>query len=349
MRWIVAAAVVALAALCLTLALPVQEWRTGDQGRMPLDALPEAAVPPVPARIWIDTDAACGHGPRSDPDDCFAIALLALAPQLRIEGISTVAGNAPRGDVERITRVLAARLSRETGRALPVHSGPEGLRAALEAGPLAIVALGPLTNIAAVLDAHPRLRERVERVVAVMGRRPGHLFHPAEGAGGGMLLGHGPVFRDFNFDLDPRAAERLLAVELPTILVPYDAARGIEITAADLDRLAAAGGTLAWIAERARPWLRFWREDAGRQGFFPFDLLAAALVVEPARLRCVTAEARAGEDDTLFIPFWRPRSLLVAPRGAGDAETAAAVSYCGQARPGLKDALLARFGVAPGQ
>jgi hypothetical protein len=64
-----------------------------------------------------------------------------------------------------------------------------------------VVALGPLTNLAAVLDARPELRSRVARVVAVMGRRPGHVFHPAEGAGGGLLFGHGPVFRDFNFDL----------------------------------------------------------------------------------------------------------------------------------------------------
>lgn len=345
MRRIAAGAVLALAGLLLTFALPVQEWRTGDQRRMPLDTLPEAAPPPFPSTLWIDTDAACGHGVRTDPDDCFAIALLARAPGLRIAGVSTTAGNAPRQDVARITRDLAARLADETGRVLPVHGGTEGLRAALEAGPLAILALGPLTNVAAVLDAHPHLRPRVERLIAVMGRRPGHLFHPAEGAGGGMLFGHGPVFRDFNFARDPAAAERLLALRLPTILVPYDAARGIEITASDLDRLASAGGSLAWIAQRARPWLEFWREDVGRQGFFPFDLLAAALVVEPGALRCVAARASVGEDDTLFLPFWRPRALLVAPRGAGS-PAAAPVLYCGQARPGLREALLPRLTAA---
>ena len=42
----------------------------------------------------------------------------------------------------------------------------------------------------------------VVRLVSVMGRRPGHIFHPSEGEGDGILFGHGPVFRDLNFDLD---------------------------------------------------------------------------------------------------------------------------------------------------
>jgi hypothetical protein len=42
----------------------------------------------------------------------------------------------------------------------------------------------------------------------------GHIFHPAEGAGGGMLFGHGPVFRDFNFEMDMTAATRIVALGL---------------------------------------------------------------------------------------------------------------------------------------
>jgi inosine-uridine nucleoside N-ribohydrolase len=282
-------------------------------------------------RLWIDADAACGHSARTDPDDCLAIALLAHATRTWIAGISTVAGNAPHEVVERTTRELAAHLSAEVGRALPVHIGHQGLMAALEEGPLIVAALGPLTNLAAALDARPELRPRVVRVVAVMGRRPGHIFHPAESAGGGMFFGHGPVFRDFNFQTDVGAAARIVALGVPLTLVPYDAARRIEISEADLDRLAARGGAAAWIAERSRAWLAYWREDIGRQGFFPFDLLAAAYVVEPRWFGCADVQAWIGPDPTLF---WRPIAFLVGqsnvrplkPRAHGSARYCADVS-----------------------
>jgi inosine-uridine nucleoside N-ribohydrolase len=316
----------------------------------------------MPRRLWIDTDAACGSGRRTDPDDCFAIALLAHASDLRIIGISTVFGNASRDVVERTTVKLAARLSAEIGRPLPVHSGSarplaevaasprtpahEALTAALEQGPLTVVALGPLTNLAAVLRERPALRSRVARLVAVMGRRPGHIFPPAAGANAGILFGHGPVFRDFNFVMDGRAAAQIVALNLPTSLVPYDAARGIEITAGDLRRLAESGGTPSWLVDRARPWLDYWHDDIGRQGFYPFDLLAAAYVVEPHQFRCAPVDLWVGEDAALFVPFWRPTALLV---GQGDARfgrprAGGSALYCAKTAPNLKRALLDRFG-----
>lgn len=355
------AAIVLIAGLA-TFAIPIETWRTGEQRLPPLTFAPDGAAPDIPRRLWIDTDAACGYGPRTDPDDCFAIALLAHASDLRIIGISTVFGNAPRDAVERTTAELAARLWAEVGRPLPVYSGSAGpfaeaassaktpaheaLTAALEEGPLTVVALGPLTNLAAVLRERPALRSRVARLVAVMGRRPGHIFHPAEGADAGILFGHGPVFRDFNFVMDRRAAAQIVALNLPTSLIPYDAARGIEITAGDLDRLAESGGTMSWVVERARPWLGYWHEDIGRPGFYPFDLLAAAYVVEPHRFRCAPVDLWVGEDATLFIPFWRPTALLVGQGDAGFGKPRAVGSalYCAKTAPNLKRALLNRFG-----
>lgn len=334
------AALVLVVVLLFSFAMPVGTWRTGDRGLAPL-----TFEPPPPgsdlARLWIDTDAACGHSARTDPDDCLAIALLARAAGDRIAGISTVGGNAPPKVVERTTRELAARLSAT----LRVYSGShaqQAMTAALEHGPLTVVALGPLTNIAAVLDARPDLRPRVARLVAVMGRRPGHLFHPAEGVGGGMLFGHGPIFRDFNFEMDPRAAARVVALNLPLTLVPYDAARRIEIGERDLDRLAAAGGALAWTAERSRAWLAYWREDIGRQGFCPFDLLAAAYIVEPRQFGCAVVQVWVGKDIAMF---WRPTALLVGqgqvrpekPQARGSA------LYCADLPAGIKPRLMARL------
>jgi purine nucleosidase len=335
------AALVLVVFLLVSLAVPVETWRTGDRGLAPLIFEPSPPGSDL-ARLWIDTDAACGHTVRTDPDDCLAIAFLARAVGDRIAGISTVAGNAPLEVVERTTRELTKRLSAELGLTLPVHAGHQGLTAALEQGPLTLVALGPLTNVAAVLDARPDLRPRVARLVAVLGRRPGHLFHPAEGAGGAMLFGHGPIFRDFNFEMDARAAARIVALNLPLILVPYDAARRIEIGERDLDRLAAGGGALAWTAERSRAWLAYWREDIGRQGFCPFDLLAAAYVVEPRQFGCAMVQVWVGEDTTMF---WRPTALLVGqgqvrpekPQARGSA------LYCAELSAGVEPWLMARL------
>ena len=148
------------------------------------------------------------------------IALSLTSAEVDVVGVSTVGGNAPRGIVDLTT----AALLEQFGLGALVK---RDVRAALEQGPLTILALGPLTNIAALLHEEPELRKNVARLIAVMGRRPGHIFHPAEGADGGRLFGHGPVFRDFNFALDPDAVSRVLALNVPISFVPYDAARGI--------------------------------------------------------------------------------------------------------------------------
>ena len=162
-RGVAAAALVAVTAALGTLAMPIEIWRTGDRGLAQMTFVQESVE--FTGKLWIDTDAACGHSARTDPDDCLAIALLARATGDRIAGISMVAGNARLEVVERTTRELAARLSAELGRTLRVHTGTEALTAALEEGPLTVVAFGPLTNLATVLDARPELRSRVTRVV----------------------------------------------------------------------------------------------------------------------------------------------------------------------------------------
>ncbi len=83
-----------------------------------------------------------------------------------------------------------------------------------------MLALGPATNFAVALHGRRELQANLMRLVAVMGRRPGHILHPAEGSGHGMLFGHGPVFHDLNFVKGPASTARLLAMQLPVTLIP---------------------------------------------------------------------------------------------------------------------------------
>jgi inosine-uridine nucleoside N-ribohydrolase len=352
-----------LALALLSFAVPVRVWRTGELPAPPLPVVEGGPTVTMPRRVWIDTDAACGQGRTTDPDDCFAILLLARTPGVEIAGISTVFGNAPLDVTDRTTRTLVAMLGREGPGVLPPvyrgSAGPVGadgsvgpapahaaLREALEEGPLTLLALGPLTNLAAALRDRPDLRPNVARLVAVMGRRPGHLFHPAEGAGGGILFGHGPVFRDLNFDLDRAAASSVLATRPPTTLVPYDAGRRLGLTGADLDRLEAHGGAAAWAASRARGWLAFWREDVGRDGFYPFDLLAGAYVLDPGLFGCAPAAAWVGKDRELWHIVHDPDTLLVGPPRRGWPSTARAsadVVYCTDVSGRLHDWVVRRL------
>ena len=296
-------------------------------------------------RVWVDTDAACGLGRRTDPDDCLALLLLARSSDAHIVGISTIFGNADLEKTDRVTRALADRLEEAGFPRIAVHRGAadpatttapahEALRRALKKGPLTILALGPLSNIAAVLRDRPDLQQRVVRLVAVMGRRPGHIFHPSEGEGGGILFGHGPVFRDLNFDLDREAARSVLAMDVPIMFVPYAAARDVTLTSNDVDRIATSGEAASWVADRTRGWLDFWRSEIGREGFYPFDVLAAQYVLSPELFECARASARVAKDERLWnLWFHDPDAMLIESHGrtAGHVE----VVYCPGSRPHL--------------
>lgn len=339
-RWIAFGAAVALALLVSTLAMPLRVWRTGEVAVPPLSLVTGGAPSAPSARLWIDTDAACGAGRRVDPDDCFALLLLARTAPGRIVGVSAVGGNAPRPVVEATLRELMLKADAD----VPVHgeAAAAALSRALEQGPLTILALGPLTNVAAALRQRPDLVRNVERLIAVMGRRDGHLFHPSEGRGQGILFGHGPVFRDFNYAQDRQAAAEVLRSRVPVTMVPYEAARRLVVSATDLDSLAAAGAAAAWVASRSRLWLEYWRKDVGLDGFYPFDLVAAAFLLRPDMFRCAEVRwwIRPSPRPLAWLGVGDPLFVGLQEEQAWDARSAGGATYCPELRDGLHDWLL---------
>jgi inosine-uridine nucleoside N-ribohydrolase len=347
------------ALLPLACTVPVRNWRTGESEDRPLPLVGGGPHVDRPSRVWIDTDAACSGG-RADPDDCFALLALMRSPDVEIVGISTVFGNAPLSVVDRTTRDLVGRVGGSLD--ILVHSGSPmaldgdrtpsiepahaALERALERGPLTIVGLGPLTNVAATLRRRPDLADRIGLLVSVMGRRPGHVFHPAEGRGSsGILFGHGPIFRDLNFSSDRTAAAIVLRLVERISLTPYAAAREVMVSRRDLARMKGGPRAAAWLAERAGPWLDYWEEDIGLPGFYPFDALAALYVLHPRHFNCAKTSAWIAKDDRLPVP-WRvalgSTGLLVGLESDRPPVTRASgsVTYCGGAGDGLKDLLM---------
>lgn len=298
----------------------------------------DATAGPV-VRLWVDTDAACEGSWRRDVDDCVALLHLARRAPERVHTIASVFGNASREEVDDTLARLVPLWTREAPSTPPLvrgaraagacdESAAPALIAALASERLEILALGPLTNVACAIAVRPDLRSRIARVVAVMGARPGHVFHPAEDRAELAALAHGPVFDDVNVSHDAWAVSVVLASGVPLWLMPYESARSFELRAEDLDRLAREGGMPAAVASAARPWLAFWRSAAGRDGFYPFDLAAALVATTPEAVACEPIAATLTADRAIGWLGFGPRRLLLGALPWRDAEPPRPVAVC---------------------
>jgi len=241
----------------------------------------------------------------TDPgiDDALALILAARDARARLAAVSTSYGNTT---VDRATRNARLVLAR-AGSAAPVFAGadrpltrplitakethgPEGLGdhepAAPDAvrpshasiidalraagGPVTLVTLGPLTNLAHALRSDPAfLRSRVTRHVAMGGNIA------AAGNSGGLA--------EFNVWCDPEAAQEVFRARLGTELVGLDVTRRLVITAQGVERLARSPDPDAiWLGRLLGFYVRFHHAQEGLPGAVINDPLAVALALEPS-------------------------------------------------------------------
>jgi purine nucleosidase len=214
----------------------------------------------VTRRLWIDTDMGF--------DDIVAIAMVAAARDVDVAGLSLVAGNAPLAQVVRNARDASAffrwTIPIHAGRARPLvgelvtasyalgesalptagrslpegnaplsaASAPAALAAYLEAAPGEIVALGPLSNIAALVIARPELAGRVERLVWM---------------GGSVGPGNHTAAAEFNAFVDPEALQAVIDAGVPIAMVGLDACRPVTVSREDALVVRGAGGARAAV------------------------------------------------------------------------------------------------------
>ena len=234
-------------------------------------------------RVWIDTDPAVSDG-NGEVDDAFALIQALRSPELDVVGISAVFGNTKIDHCYAMAQEIVTRAGRSD---VPVYRGcgekgdrsanpaTDALCAALAEAPLTIIAIGPLTSIAAALSQPGAVLANVEELIFCGGRRIGLEFRVS------------PMqprsFPDMNFECDPSAAEELLALGVPMTLAGWEVCSEMWLTPADLDRLRDEGDECAaWLAASARKWMGKWQKELGTPGFTPFDALSVGWLLVPA-------------------------------------------------------------------
>jgi inosine-uridine nucleoside N-ribohydrolase len=177
-------------------------------------------------RLWVDTDIG------DNPDDAIALAVAARHPQVDLVGVSTVGG-----DADRRAQATHEVLGAAGTTAVVSGNGPLELPDDVDA----LLASGPLTNVAATLAAGRRLPDRV----AMMGGALRDVEHRG-------LRHH----VEHNFGADPDAAAAVVGAVDGLVLVPLDVTARLTVDDEQARRLAIACPELAPAIER-------WQRDVG--------------------------------------------------------------------------------------
>ncbi len=310
--------------ICRVALCRIEQAFRGNLGLLFAFVFATSATAAQPSVIWVDADTGCNMDRKTDPDDCLALHFLSqhtVSSAHKWIGVSVTHGNLDFNAAQSVMLELRKVILDAGGFMPPLFAGAkhEGdVRTSSAAqeicrilgnSPLVLVMLGPFTTASQVVNNCPAEARQHLSIFAVAGRRPGHVFHPAEERAQLAFLGHGPIFRDFNVAKDEKAAMSVARSGVPLTLTPYELARQFEITARDVEHLRQAGTDRLWLAERATAWLSYWQDDMGRAGFYPFDLMAVLAVTTPDAMDCTRRTVTVKRDGR--IGFWGgPISVL---------------------------------------
>ena len=98
--------------------------------------------------------------------------------------------------------------------------------------PVTIVATGPQTNVALLLNSHPELHDKIARIVLM---------------GGAMALGNWQPAAEFNIYVDPEAAEIVFQSGIPIVMAGLDVTHKAQIHDQDIARFRQLGNPVATV------------------------------------------------------------------------------------------------------
>jgi purine nucleosidase len=238
-----------------------------------------------PAPVIFDTDIG------TDIDDAYALAALIRRSELRVLGVTTVSGDA-------VARArLAAKLLQMAGgkwTRVPVYAGLSGpvqymkqvewangfdspslhgkggvefMRREINARPgeITLIAVGELTNIAALLESEPGIGRKI-RAISLMG--------------GSIYRGYAPGSKpepEWNIKSNAAAARTVFTSGVPLLVAPLDSTADLKLTPEMRVRLFARGVPLN---DALAALDQIWRYTNHWKGDMPtlFDVLAVDLV-----------------------------------------------------------------------
>ena len=255
--------------------------------------------------VLVDTDPGI--------DDALALHYLVATGGWDLKAITAVAGNVPLSRAVANARGLAALLGIE--RDVPVYGGcPKPLMRDLEtaqhvhgddgmagvvlprpsvaerrehavqvinelgrrySGELTIVAIGPLTNVAAALILDPSLAQRVGRLVFMGG---------AVNVPGNMP----PGVAEFNIYVDPEAARIVVESGMPFTMVGLDATEQSILSRKQLENLDDASTQSGFAREILDHYLALYERSRGEEACALHDPLAAAVATDPGWVKLET-------------------------------------------------------------
>jgi pyrimidine-specific ribonucleoside hydrolase len=230
--------------------------------------------------IWIDTDIIFNK-PGEEVDDALALMMSFNNPKVSISGISLI-HNVKNG--YRVTKKLRDFYGDTS---IPIYKGTddatrgpgskteavEKLAVALDKEELTVVAIGPATNIANLLEFYPEEAKNITDIVFCAGRNKGVSF---------TTDGSPTVFPDYNFEMDPVSFKKVIASGLPVTLSGYEASSSIFLYQDDLEKIKHNGRPGdAWVYRQLQPWITKWKDELGIEGFIPFDASTIGHVFYP--------------------------------------------------------------------
>ena len=248
-------------------------------------------------KILIDTDPGI--------DDSLAILLALASPEISLEGLSVVHGNCSlaQATVNALSVLELARASHipvamgcelplvQPSLLAPETHGNTGLGYAKlpspqskptrqhgcdfliekimsNPGEIALVAIGPLTNVALTIRKEPRVVAALKEII-IMG---GAIRHE----------GNTTALAEFNTYVDPHAAHIVYHAGIPTTLVPLDVTYQCVLALADVERLQKIDSPIpSFVRDATKFYMELHDEYQGVQGCVITDPLALALTFAP--------------------------------------------------------------------